>query len=127
MPSRFLAGPLQKYVNDLRDDGHRVVVVEDGAPVHTAKYVDTARTLTNFPSAFHPPASPDLNPIENVWAALKHRIHKLSPRPTSLDALWQAVERLWVEMPQSILDNPIDDMPRRREDLRQAKGGAVMA
>ena len=124
---QVLAGPLQQYVNDLRENGHQVVVVEDGAPVHTAKHVDTARTLTNFPSAFHPPASPDLNPIENVWAALKHRVQKLHPRPTSLDELWQAVERLWDEMLQSILDNPIDDMPRRREDLRKAKGGAVMA
>ena len=124
---QVLAGPTEAYINQLWEAGHEVHVMEDGAPVHTARYVQTARALTAFPSAFHPPASPDLNPIENCWAVLKQRLHKLPTHPTSLDELWQAVTKLWDEMPQSILDNPIDDMPRRRRDPRRAKGGAVLA
>ena len=94
---------MELYINQLREAGHEVLVVEDGAPVHTAKYVQTARALTHFPSAFHPPASPDLNPIENCWAVLKHRLHKLPIHPTSLDELWHAVTKLWDEMELNVI------------------------
>ena len=124
---QVLAGPLEAYVNQLTRAGHNVIVVEDGAPVHTSKFVKTIRSLSSFPSAFHPSASPDLNPIENIWAILKHRLHRLPRCPTSLDELWQALEKLWDEMDQGIHDRAIEDMPRRREDLRRAKGGSVMA
>ena len=56
---------------------------------------------------------------------MKQRIGRLPEHPTTVDKLWQAVQRLWDELLQSILDNPIYDMPRHREDLRRAKGSAV--
>ena len=117
---------MQAYVNQLRETGHGVLVVEDGAPVYTAKYVRMARTLTNFPSAFHPAASPNLNPIKNCWAVLKHRLHKLPSHPTSLDKIWQAVTKLWDEMELNVSNSCVLDLPRRREDLRRAKGGVVL-
>ena len=124
---QVLGGPLETYVNQLTRAGHEVVVVEVGAPVHTSKYVKTVRSLSSFPSAFHPSASPDLNPIENIWAVLKYCVTRLPRRPTSLDELWQALEKLWDEMDQGIHDRAVESMYRRREDLRRAKGGTVMA
>jgi len=57
--------------------------MEDGASVHTAR--DT-RALHQLYSGLHllhmnwPANSPDLNPIENVWRMLKHRLQKRFPK-----------------------------------------------
>ena len=64
--------------------------------------------------------------MENCWAILKHRLHKVPTQPTSLNKLWQASTRLWEGMDQEIICSVIKDMPRCREDLKRAKGGAVM-
>ena len=66
-----LAGLLQAYVKNLQDEGHTRRVVEDGAPVHTSKQVKATCNLGSLPNQFHPSASPDLNPVESVWNALK--------------------------------------------------------
>ena len=100
-------------------------MVEDGAPVHTAKLVKNRRIAAEVPTQFHPPASPDLNPIENCWAVLKKHLHDLPRHPTTADELWQEVQRLWGDMDQKIMDHAIESMPRRREDLRKAKGGPI--
>ena len=38
-----------------------------------------------------PPSSPDLNPIENLWALLKRAIYSEGKRYTSLNSVWEAV------------------------------------
>ena len=44
---------------------------------------------------FHPPASPGLNPIGNMWAVMQQRVSKLPNHPEMVDKLWQAVQRFW--------------------------------
>jgi transposase len=53
------------------------LVVEDGAPCHSCKLAREARTKLGISSLIHPPSSPDLNPIENVWSLLKTKISLL--------------------------------------------------
>ncbi|KAJ3780542.1 hypothetical protein GGU10DRAFT_232322, partial [Lentinula aff. detonsa] len=38
---------------------------------------------------------PDINPIENAWAELERRLHKVHPAPRSLTQLWTAIETIW--------------------------------
>ena len=102
-----------------------VTVLEDGAPVHTSKQVKSLQNMVQFPTAFHQPASPDLNPIKNCRAVLKQRLHALPTCPTSLDMLLQAVTRLWDEMEQDVSDCAAESMNWHKEDLRKAKGGTV--
>ena len=55
-------------VNDTTDDA---VFQQDNAPVHTASVVTEWSEQQNIQVDEHPPYSPDLNPIEHVWVALK--------------------------------------------------------
>lgn len=108
-----------------RGYGVQCWIVEDNAKVHKAKKTVKCATELGFKMLFHPPNSPDLNPIENVWSLLKRRLQKIEDLPTNKDALWEVVQREWEAIPQEAIDNCIDSMPRRRRALRRNMGGAT--
>ena len=76
-----------------------------------------------------PPYSPDLSPIENLWAIMKAEIYRLHPKleriadtePT-LQLLIQAAQEAWQETDQAILDRLSITMPHRVEAVIQAQG-----
>ena len=47
--------------------------IQDNAPIHTA------HASREWLEVDWPPYSPDLNPIEHLWWALKKKLHKLHP------------------------------------------------
>ena len=51
--------------------------MHDDAPTHTAYIVRDALEELAIEVMIWPPHSPDLNPIENLWALLKAEIYKL--------------------------------------------------
>lgn len=107
--------------------GYRVRhrILEDNCRIHKAKKtVKRARQL-GFDILFHPPNSPDLNCIENVWAMLKQRLAKIEDLPTNKDALWEVVQREWRAIPQHKIDKCIDAMYKRKRRLRANLGGAI--
>lgn len=55
------------------------IFMHDNAPVHTAQTVrETLREMDILVMEW-PPYSPDLNPIENLWALMKAEIYRLHP------------------------------------------------
>jgi transposase len=70
-----LNGPLKRVTRQLRTARWQdVLVVEDEALCHTCKLAKEARSKPRIPSLVHPPSSPDLNTIENVWHLLKTKV-----------------------------------------------------
>lgn len=100
----------------------RVVVIEDNAPSHASGISEATRDELGIPTLPHPPRSPDLNPIEHVWAELKRRINMLPTRPRSKEELWEAAQHVWQEIPQTFIDKVIDSMPYRRNAVRKNRG-----
>jgi transposase len=102
---------------------------QDNAQIHRAQEVD-AWLLSHAISVMEwPPHSPDLNPIEHVWAALKRLLHKLHPNVNSLKnnkadkarlAAW--VGEAWNAIPQSFIDKLMDSVPRRATACKKARG-----
>lgn len=80
----------------------------------------------HFPGAHvavWPPHSPDLNPIEHVWAYMKNWIAREYPiRPTGKN-LREAVNLAWEAVPPIMLKRLILGMPRRMQDVIAANGG----
>jgi transposase len=68
------------------------IVIMDNLGSHRGQAIRSAITSTGARLVFLPPYSPDLNPIEQVFAKLKHLMRKASER--TLDATWQRIGTL---------------------------------
>lgn len=77
---------------------------QDGATCHTAgrvyRYLETKGVVVLIG---WPPYSPDLNPIEELWAELDRRISNLHPQ--TAQQLEEATRAAWASIPQSMIDN----------------------
>ena len=68
-----------------------------------------------------PAQSPDLNPLENLWAIVKRDVQK--KHPTNLVQLEKCVKASWKAIPAETIKNLVDSMPRRIQAVIAAKGG----
>jgi len=68
------------------------VVVLDNLGSHKGKAARTAVRASGAHLLFLPPYSPDLNPIEQVFAKLKHMMRKAQPR--DVEATWRKAGQL---------------------------------
>ena len=77
-----------------------------------------------------PPYSPDLNPIENLWALLKKEAYKVYPDLNSLEGkgdeaeskLFGILQEAWGNIREEVIDGLVESMPRRVAALVAAEG-----
>ncbi|EMD64376.1 hypothetical protein COCSADRAFT_87168, partial [Bipolaris sorokiniana ND90Pr] len=76
-----------------------------------------------------PPFSPDLNPIEHLWWALKKKLHELHPEfdymgdtEREWDQFENGLREAWSAIPDSLITKLISSMPRRLDAVRTAHG-----
>lgn len=102
--------------------------VQDNSPVHKSRLVRewTAASAPELAEAtlFLPPYSPDLNPIEHVWARLKVKINA-RPSCRTRNELIDTVRSVYEEIAQEsdFLQTLCDSMPRRLNAVLAAEGG----
>lgn len=70
-----------------------------------------------------PTRSPDLSPIENLWAILGQRL--VGARLSTAGGLWRRLKLEWESIDQSIFRNLGGSMPTRLQLLLAANGGAI--
>ena len=74
-------------------------MVLDNLAAHKVKGVRRAIAAAGAALLYLPPYSPDLNPIEQLFAKLKALLRKAAAR--TKDVLWQAIGRLLARLPPS--------------------------
>ena len=94
------------------------VFMQDNSSIHTSKLARAWFKDNDWTVAKHPAYSPDLNPIEHVWAYMKHQLHQRYPDLVNMrgspevvkEALADALTEIWNGIPASRL---YTSMPRR--------------
>jgi hypothetical protein len=94
----------------------------DNAPCHAAAATLEFFSTSNIQVCNHwPPNSPDLNPIENVWALMKRQVY--SKPYSSLAQLKAAVEAAWQGLSNAYLKTLMDSFERRNAKCLELGGG----
>jgi len=94
---------------------------QDGAPAHTAHSVQDWFSQSNVELLPWCARSPDLNPIENIWAWMDRRM--MSQQITSIEHLKEVLHETWLSIPHDLCINLIESMPRRIKECIKNKGG----
>ena len=69
--------------------------MQDNAPCHKAKSIKTFLAAEGVDMIEWPPYSPDLNPIENIWAWMKTKLANDYSISTSADMLSRNFLEIW--------------------------------
>jgi len=97
------------------------IFMHDGAPCHrsrqTKAYLDRKKVcvLSDWPSQ-----SPDLNPIENLWATLKKNVSRR--HASNKEELWHVIVEEWHKVPNNSILSLYRSMPQRLASVIKSKG-----
>jgi transposase len=96
---------------------------QDNDPKHTSNLVKDYLKHQSYNTMDWPAQSPDLNPIENMWALLKRRLNEYETAPKGMNELNERVTDIWYNtMAIAECKKVIDSMPRRIKARIRAKG-----
>jgi transposase len=121
---QILLKPLKEFWEESFLDVNDPIVMEDNAPVHKGVCIQARKDLGMI-TLEHPPNSPDLNPIETIWADMKDIIAEDYAEVSSVQELKWIVQRLWNDYPDDKWDSLIESMPDKMKKLVAARGGSI--
>jgi transposase len=119
------------FMNTLKEHGITdAIFQQDNAPIHKAHCTMDYLNQQAFQTMEWPPSSPDMNPIEHLWAVLKKELHQRFPDTKDLPGGPAAVKRalaerlslVWADIGAEIMEELVASMPRRVAALLAAEG-----
>lgn len=96
------------------------ILQEDNDPKHRSKLCIEWKKKSDIVTLDWPSQSPDANPIENVWAYIKLKLH--GRRTYTLKQLSCEIRRIWRSLPLEYAENLVESMPRRCQAIIDAGG-----
>lgn len=105
--------------------GKHFLFQEDGAPCHTGAYATWYKKerceVDSFD--FWPAQSPDLNPIEHIWAYVTHKLRNRRAYIGNVTQLEAEIKKIWYSIPPIVFENLVSSMPARCRAVIEANGG----
>ena len=98
------------------------IFMQDGASCHRSRIVSDFLRREGVRTLEWPGNSPDLNPIENLWTALKDKVADL--QPSSANELEKAIKLIWTQhLSKEYCTSLVSSMPSRIAAVINARGG----
>lgn len=119
----MLQTALKPSISALKTKDGEYVFQQDGASCHTSKKSMSWLRENDIPVLFWPSSSPDLSPIENVWAKMKAELRK--NRPGTKQELKERLQQIWDSITPSYCCNLVETMPDRIKEVLKNKGGVT--
>ena len=118
----ILVNHARKSMLELGDGSLSTLIFQhDNDPKHTSH--KCRDYLKKWPNVMEWVAqSPDLNPIENLWAELERRLRARPMRATSKGDLFNVLKEEWEGLEPDFLKKLVSSMPRRCAAVIKAKG-----
>jgi transposase len=85
--------------------GAEMVLMQDNAPCHKAAIVTEFLRQNQVSTLPWPPQSPDLNPIENLWAIIKARHQRDFPIPKNKNELIDQIFDIWDNLESELAES----------------------
>ncbi|KAK4513557.1 uncharacterized protein ATC70_005560 [Mucor velutinosus] len=101
----------------------QVIFQQDNDPKHTSNLVKDYLLEQPYQVMEWSPQSPDLNPIETMWALLKRRLNEYETATKGMNELYERVTEIWYDQikPEEC-QKVIESMPQRIAAVIKAKG-----
>ena len=113
----ILKKKLQKSMNSTDTN----ILLHDKATVHTSKLTSNYLNRNNVNTITLPGCSPDLNPIENIFADLKRKLSK--ENISSVKDLEKQIRNFWSKLQKPYLTKLVNSMPNRLQEVIRRNGG----
>ena len=116
----------QILIHHVRPTLHRLfpakdfIFQSDNDPKHRSGICEDYVRRTGWEVLQWPSQSPDLNPIENLWAILDLRLR--DRKPQSEEQLFLELKKGWEALPSDLLTRLVDSLPRRLQEVIDNKG-----
>ena len=93
---------------------------QDNAPSHSSKLLKQFFNKNNIELLPFPPQSPDLNPIENLWAYISSKLIEKSPK--TINDLKNEILNIWNSLDNNKLRKLANSLPNRLRQVIESNG-----
>lgn len=100
-----------------------ILFQDDNDPKHRSKIVTEWKDEYGIKSLEWRSYSPDMNPIENIWGIVKNKIARIQINTKA--ELIKCIETEWNNIDDATINNLIDSMPTRVNELIKNEGNAT--
>lgn len=108
-----------------RNRNKNFIFMHDGAPIHRARATLDWLKRKQIPLLDWPSCSPDINPIENVWAFMVKQIYGENKTYRDVRELKPAIIEAWHQVDQQLIDNLYLSLDNRIFQLINRNGAAT--
>ena len=124
----------QDYIDHLHNNllpfmwsfhGENAIFQQDNASIHSSKMTKGWLNSMEICTMPWPSRSPDLNPIENLWAVLSQRVYAGGRQFNSLSSLKKEIVTCWATIELELLQKLSDSMKKRCVDVLKLQGGKI--